>query len=143
MRIRPVELEDAPAVAELLGQLGYPTSDAEARARLAELRATGSEHCVLVAVEPDDRVVGWIQVSAVLSLETGPFGEIRGLVVLESERGRGVGVELVAAGEGWVRARGLDVVRVRSNVVRERTHRFYERLGYEGLKSQRVFLRRL
>jgi len=30
---------------------------------------------------------------------------------------------------------------VRSNVVRERTHRFYERLGFERIKSQVVFAR--
>ena len=34
-------------------------------------------------------------------------------------------------------------LRVRSNVVRERTHRFYERLGFARLKTQVAFARPL
>jgi catechol 2,3-dioxygenase-like lactoylglutathione lyase family enzyme len=35
---------------------------------------------------------------------------------------------------------GCEMMRVRSNVIRERAHRFYtERLGYEVVKQQMVF----
>ena len=35
--------------------------------------------------------------------------------------------------------RGLSRMRVRSNSLRERTHAFYERLGYRVTKSQKAF----
>ena len=41
--------------------------------------------------------------------------------------------------EEWAARHGCPRVRVRSNVIRERTHRFYERLGYRAVKSQKVF----
>lgn len=169
--IRAARESDAGEVSVLLGQLGYPTDVAETRRRLGLLDVGGREragdaddvfvaarfgggddvssaagardrHLVLVA-ERAGRVVGWIQLSTVLALESGAFGEIRGLVVHEEERGRGVGSALVGAGERWAGRLGLLEVRVRSNVVRERTHAFYERLGYARLKSQVVFKRRL
>jgi len=59
--------------------------------------------------------------------------------VAEAQRSGGVGAALVAAAEEWARVKLCARIRVRSNVVRERTHRFYERLGYRVVKSQKVF----
>ena len=52
------------------------------------------------------------------------------LVVDESRRGLGIGAALVDAALDWAAGQGFDTLRVRSNVVRERTHAFYERLGF-------------
>jgi GNAT superfamily N-acetyltransferase len=84
-------------------------------------------------------VEGWIQVSLPRIFETTLQAEIAGLIVDESARGVGLGRELVAAAEAWARARGCRVIRVRSNVVRERARAFYEREGFVVLKTQRVF----
>ena len=43
----------------------------------------------------------------------------------------------------WARARGCAALRVRSNVVRERAHRFYRRAGFETIKTQHVFEKRI
>ena len=40
-------------------------------------------------------------------------------------------------------ARGLPEVSVRSNVVREESHPFYERLGYTRAKTQHVYRKAL
>ena len=40
--------------------------------------------------------------------------------------------------ERWAEARGCSAIMVRSNVVRERAHAFYQRLGFEVIKTQRV-----
>jgi GNAT superfamily N-acetyltransferase len=45
----------------------------------------------------------------------------------------------VSAAETWAAKRGAKRLRVRSNVMRERAHRFYERLGYTITKRQAVF----
>jgi GNAT superfamily N-acetyltransferase len=136
-RVRRAMREDNDAIAALAGQLGYPTSAAEMQLRLEPLLAVDRE-AVFVAVE-DDVVIGWIQVGITMSVESGDFAEIRGLVIDEAHRSRGAGAQLVDAAEAWGRARGLSRMRVRSNILRERTHRFYERHGYTVRKTQKAF----
>jgi GNAT superfamily N-acetyltransferase len=54
-----------------------------------------------------------------------------------------VGRRLVERGEAWAREKGLNTIGVHSNVVRERAHSFYLRLGYAVTKSQKVFRKSL
>jgi GNAT superfamily N-acetyltransferase len=133
---------DEAAAAELAGQLGYPTTAAQVGERLR--RAAGQpDAALLVAEAAAGRVVGWAHAFGVYLLESEPYAELGGLVVDERERGRGVGRALLAAVEGWAREGGFASVRLRSNVVRERAHAFYERLGYERVKTQHCFRREL
>jgi GNAT superfamily N-acetyltransferase len=46
---------------------------------------------------------------------------------------------LTAAAEKRAAASGCTTIRLRSNVIRGDAHRFYERLGYERLKTQYAF----
>jgi len=128
---------DAEAAAALSGELGYPADAASVRARFAMLDGR-PEHGLLVA-EDAGAVVGWVHVHDGWTLESGRMAELLGLVVGEARRGAGVGRALVAEAERWAAARGCTRLRVRSNVTRERTHRFYEGLGYRRVKSQQVF----
>ena len=137
MTVRPATMQDAARIAALAGQLGYPSTASEIAGRMRDLAAEGNT-AVFVA-EGDGIVTGWIAVGSHLSLESGPFAEIAGLVVDESHRGGRVGEALVAAAEAWAGARGYLRMRVRSNVVRERAHAFYRRLGYGLVKRQAVF----
>jgi GNAT superfamily N-acetyltransferase len=45
----------------------------------------------------------------------------------------------VAKAEAWARARGCPSLTVRSNVVREHAHPFYESLGFARIKTQHVY----
>jgi GNAT superfamily N-acetyltransferase len=135
--IRPALAGDATALAELSTQLGYAVGATEIGERLARVRAQRMGE-VFVA-EIDGRVVGWTHVVPRLQLEDPAHAELAGLVVAEGVRGEGVGAALLAAAEGWARAQGFALLRVRSNVVRERAHRFYERAGYCRVKQQAVF----
>ena len=135
--MRVATIDDLPLITSLAGELGYPASAEEMVPRLTALLATPETDAVFVTD------AGWIHVALVKSLESAPFAEIRGLVVAETRRGRGLGAELVAAAEEWARTRGVARIRVRSNVKRERTHAFYERLGYDTTKSQKVFDKKL
>lgn len=137
MTIRVATLDDAPAIAGLVVQLGYAATVASARTRLVRL-LDRADHAVLVAVEAN-RAIGFIHVCVVETVENEPYAEIRGLVVDEAHRSRGVGRQLVAAAEQWTTERALQRVRVRSNVKRERTRKFYERDRYEVTKVQNVF----
>jgi len=138
IKIRPARIEDVAAVASLNGELGYPTTAEQMHPRVESILALPNEHALLVATV-DDAVAAWIQVSLVATIESGTFAEIRGLVVHAPHRSLGIGALLVAAAESWALAQGTTRIRVRSNVVRERTHAFYERLGYGVKKEQKVF----
>ncbi len=136
--IRPAGPDDAPTIARLSTQLGYPQSELDARRALQAVRAEASGE-VFVATEDGGEVVGWIHVLLAPRLESGTYAEIGGLVVLEALRGRGIGTRLVEAAEAWAAARGAPTIRVRSNVVREDAHRFYTTRGYDVIKTQAVF----
>lgn len=135
--VRDATDADVDAITSLAIELGYPNTREEIAPRLAALRASSSD-AVFVA-EVGGAVVGWIHVGFALALSSAPCGEIHGLVVTDAQRSRNIGSVLVEAAEAWVRERGLHRIRVRSNVTRERTHRFYQQRGYQVKKSQKVF----
>lgn len=139
--IRPAQPGDAATLTDLTEQLGYPASVHAIAARLANLLGL-PEHALFVATA-DDQVRGWVHVFKAHRLETDDCAEIGGLVVDTAWRGQGVGKSLMAAAETWARSLALTKVRVRSNIVREGAHRFYERLGYASLKRSTVFTRSL
>lgn len=141
--VRAARDGDVEALASLSAQLGYPTPLDEMHARYSRVRAATAGE-IFVAVRTDDaRVVGWTHVVPRLQLEDASYAELAGLVVDESVRSVGVGAALLTAAEGWARAQGFATMRVRSNVIRERAHRFYEREGYERIKAQAVFRKTL
>jgi len=136
--IRPACSDDAAALAELSTQLGYPAAADTLNQRLARVRDQGAGE-VFVAADAQGRVLGWTHVVPRLHLEESPFAELAGLVVADGARGAGVGAALLSAAEQWARGHGFAQFRVRSNVVRERAHRFYMREGYVERKRQVVF----
>jgi GNAT superfamily N-acetyltransferase len=139
--IRDARVSDAASLARLATQLGYPTTEAEAGRRAADVLGRPG-HRVLVA-EDGGEVVGWIHVAPGLSLESDPSAEVAGLVVDEAFRGVGIGARLLVEAEAWAAREGYGLMRVRSNVKRNRARRFYERAGFTVTKRQRNFEKRL
>jgi len=81
-----------------------------------------------------------VTASQVIFTPSGRRGRFEpGTTVLDAARSLGVGARLLAAAEAWSRDAGFARMRVRSNVVRERAHRFYVREGYVERKRQVVF----
>lgn len=139
---RDARPSDAEALANLTTQLGYPVTVAELAERLASLDTR--DGAVIVAEMRDDRdaarVVGWVHVR-ILVLLTGAHAEIDGLVVDEEYRGQRIGEDLLSRAEQWAVERGQQRIYVRSNVIRERAHRFYEGLDYERVKTSYTFVK--
>ncbi|MEV0950805.1 GNAT family N-acetyltransferase [Promicromonospora sp. NPDC050249] len=140
MHIRRALPVDAPAIAPLLGQLGYPSTAEDVAARFARL--AGSENDVAwLAVDP-----GGDDAEAVIGFGAGhlfwpyeldaPLAELTALVVAESNRGTGAGRALVTTFEEWATAAGAVRATVSSAVRRTGAHAFYERLGYEQLSKK-------
>ncbi len=138
LKIRRAKPGDAPRIAELSGQLGYPATASQIRQRLRAIRPA-AQHAVFVAERKDVGVVGWLHVSKEPLLEVEMRAEVNGLVVSEGHRSLGAGAWLLDAAEDWARKHGCKSMSVRSNVIRERAHQFYERNGYEHYKTQKSF----
>lgn len=140
--IRAATSSDADELAKLSGQLGYP---ADVATVLRRLDGVVAHHAgvVLVAVDPQGGLGGFAHVEPRRLLIAEPFAELAALVVSETARGQRVGSALLAAAEGWAREQGFATMRVRSNILRERAHRFYLREGYVERKRQAVFVKAL
>lgn len=140
--VRPAAAADAPEVAALCGQFGYPATSEAISRRLAAI-AGDAGAAVLVAEARDGAIVGWVHVRTLQPLQRDACAEIGGLVVDAAWRRRGIGGHLMAAAEDWARRRGASVLRLRSNVVRDDAHAFYRRLGFAGSKTSLLFTKTL
>ena len=130
IEVRPARDEDADAVAEQLGHLGYPAPAADMPARLARLRARG-EADTFVALA-GRRVVGLATVHARDVLHHArPVVQLTALVVSPDVRGRGVGRALVGVVERWAAERGADRLVLTTALHRAEAPAFYERLGFD------------
>jgi len=137
LKIRRARPGDVGRLAELAGELGYPTTAAEMKVRLRRVKPAAT-NAIFVA-DDGGEVIGWIHVSVSYLLEVPLRAEINGLVVSAATRSRGAGARLLEAAEAWARTKKCEGMSVRSNVIRERAHAFYERNGYEHYKTQKSF----
>ena len=140
--VRTARAEDAVALARLATELGYPSHAEQIRVRLEAL-SSRADHWVGVATDQAGEVLGWIHVGRSVTLESGEFAEILGLVVASGARRAGVGRRLARAAEEWTRSAGFGRITVRSNVLRPESHLFYPSLGYARVKSQHVYVKSL
>jgi ribosomal protein S18 acetylase RimI-like enzyme len=138
MKIRRARPSDAARIAELSGQLGYPTSTKQMTARLKQALREKTGAC-FVAETKEQGVVGWVHVSVTPLLEVERRAEVHGLVVDANVRSQGTGARLLGAAEAWARTMRCAGMSVRSNILRERAHGFYQRQGYEHYKTQKAF----
>jgi len=135
--IRSARQEDCRDIAHLCGQMGYPTAPEDVARRLRHILQF--EHGALFVAEIEGGVVGWIQVVTYPLPEMDLHAELGGLVVNEAHRGQGVGSALMVRAEEWARTQGCLEVRIRSNIIRKRAHKFYKQAGYESIKTQYTF----
>src|SRR2546421_5838726 len=105
LKIRRAKSVDAPQLAVLSGQLGYPATAAQMGKRLQGIKPA-SQHAVFVADSPEDGVIGCVHVSKQPLLEVEIRAEVNGLVVAEEQRSLGGGAMLLAAAEEGARIHG-------------------------------------
>lgn len=141
MVIRPMQTGDVDPVADLMTQLGYPSTPRDIARRFTTI--DGRDDQALLVADNGTAVVGWMHLGAQASLESDEWAEILGLVVAEGQRSRGIGAALVAAAEKWAAQHGYQMLRVRSRITRDRAHAFYERGGFERIKTQHCFQKRV
>ena len=136
--VRPARPGDFNAMAGLAQQLGYECTAKEIEERLSQMQDPNC-YAVFVAELAGGQIAGWVGAYLFRSVETGSWAEINGLVVEQSIRSHGIGRLLLDAAEEWGRRIGCDTMSVRSNLKRDRAHRFYESNGYRHVKTQKQF----
>lgn len=129
MQIREATDEDAAAVAVLITQLGYETTEGEMRRRLQRIGAD-AQYVTLVALE-QTKVVGFLGMVFGLYYEySGSYARIVALSVAPEMQGKGIGSNLVTAAENIARSRGALTCLVNSGNHRTEAHEFYEKRGF-------------
>jgi GNAT superfamily N-acetyltransferase len=129
--IRDAGKGDIQALADLMTELGYPTSAEEMGRRFEGILADPS-YDTLIAER-----AGEIAGMAGLHLERfyekdEPCARIMALVVGSEHRGLGIGRALISAAEDWARRRGAGDVMLTTHKRRADAHRFYRSVGYEA-----------
>ena len=127
--IREARPDDAAAIADLLGQLGYPSDAGRVERRIERMLAAGD---TVVVAEVDAEVVGLANLHVSPSIEyDAPAGKLGALVVDDAHRGAGVGRALVEAMETRAREQGCAVFFLTTAERRSGAHEFYEAVGLE------------
>lgn len=140
IKIRYAGLNDAHYIADLSAQLGYQSSLDDITFRLRQIFSL-SDHAVFVAVNEDNRVIGWIHVFSSPRIGSDSFCEIGGLIVDKSLRRHGVAEQLVEKAQIWASKKKSCGLRVRSRTERSEAKLFYKDIGFTILKDQSVFIK--
>jgi uncharacterized protein len=140
LQIRRAVPADAPVLARLMGDLGYPPSGPEeVQERLAAMSSRAD--MVLVACRDSQPLAfATLHVMRVMH-RPQPVGRLTALAVMEHVRGQGIGRALVEAAEATLAAAGCGLLEVTTHERRTDAHAFYERLGFE--RTSRRYARKL
>jgi GNAT superfamily N-acetyltransferase len=133
--IRDATFGDVLQMAALMGELGYPTSEAEMHTRFSAI-SSHSDYRTLVA-EINNVVIGLAGLSKGYYYEhNGGYVRILAFVVSTQIRGAGVGTILLKACETWARETGMDTILLNSGNREERqgAFKFYQKHGF-AIKS--------
>jgi len=128
--IRDATLADAAALASLMGELGYPTSEVEMKQRFETILADSGFKTFVAVV--GDQVCGTIGTLTQPSYEHNDWsGRIVALVVSKTMRRRGIARQLILEAEKDLARRNVRRITLTTRVTRLDAHKFYEQLGYE------------
>ena len=121
---------DSAAFAELLGELGYPTTTEQAAERIERIENDPST--LVIVAEVEGELAGFVALHVQNLVERDhPGCSVAGIVVGERFRRQGIGELLMAAVEYEARERGGRYLALNTAERRADAHAFYEALGYE------------
>ena len=140
--VRAAREHDAQQLAELCTQLGYESTPDQVRNRLRIIEQDSSRAIFVIELD-GGKIAGFIDLDVRCLAIKDVAAEVCGLVISHDSRGLGLGRVLLQKAEEWAAAKGATEVSVRSNVIRLEAHEFYRRCGYEVIKQQIAFRKRL
>lgn len=133
--IRHAALSDSAALAGLLGELGYPSTNAFVRNKLRRLYGKKGERVFVAARQ--GRVVGFTSCHIMpLMHQVYNLCRVTALIVAEDHRGGSIGGGLMHAVEQYAKRHKCNKVEVTSGEYRDEAHNFYQRLGYREVSRR-------
>jgi GNAT superfamily N-acetyltransferase len=131
LAIRDARPADAAAIADLLGELGYPAKAAPVQQRLERIAHDPSSK--LFVAEVSGKIAGLGGLHVLPLVEHDELGcMLTAMVVGAEHRRQGIGAELLGAVEREARSRGCSRLVLGSADQRADAHAFYESLGFEA-----------
>jgi GNAT superfamily N-acetyltransferase len=130
--VRRARFADAPALARLLTELGYPQDSEQAHAQLAAW--AGDPRGTVLVAESDGSPAGFVAAYATRHMERpGSFARVVALAVDPARQRSGLGRRLLAAVEGWATGLECHDIEITSSRHRDDAHAFYRALGFIDL----------
>lgn len=131
--------EAVPGDAHVLARLnavamGYDYPEERTAQKLAAILQDRRSRVFVAQLE--GKAVGYLHLEDYDLLYADNMKNIMGIAVDPDFRRRGIGRQLLAAGEAWAREQGAKGIRLSSGESRKEAHAFYRALGYEGSKLQ-------
>lgn len=142
--IRPLALTDVERLKIINEEnLGYVLELDKTRRQLTKLLADEQHILLGFADDQTDILLGYIhaQIYETLYADTGL--NVLGLAVDASVQGQGIGRKLLSDLEKRAKDMGLAFIRLNSGSHRHLAHQFYSKLGYDGQKTQKRFIKYL
>ena len=146
--VRRATRDDLPCIVAMLHDDGLgkrredPSLPLDARYVAAFERLDGDEDHLMLVLQQDDLVVGYLQLSFIPGLSRRGMlrGHIEAVRIAGDRRGQGLGTMLLDHAIDECRRRDCGLVQLTSDKQRTDARRFYERLGFvaahEGFKLQ-------
>ena len=141
INVRAASRDDCSGITHLTNQPGYPSTE-EKICEIMDLVLSHKDHQVFIA-EIENSIVGYIHLIQSMRIGSNPFVEIAAFIIDESSRGGGVGSSLIEKSQKWATGKGLADIRIRSNIIRQEAHKFFQNRGFQNIKTQEVFLKRI
>lgn len=132
INIRPYSILDIESLAELMTDLGTPTSIDDMKRRMELIESTAGSFTFVVT--KDDIVVGMIGLRMQSSYVSNELKtQISALVTKKEYQGQGIGKSLLKYVENLIHSKGSNSIYLTSAIKEERlnAHEFYKKLGYE------------
>ena len=141
--IRTVQVKDAGQIRDLCHQaLGYDSTLEKVAAQIDKFNSPDSGHfCFVYEEDQTGNILGYVEAEVYESLYSDAGLNILGLAVFPSAQGRGIGRQLMERVEDLAKSKHYAFIRLNSASHRKEAHVFYERIGYEGNKTQKRFLK--
>ena len=141
--IRSVQVKDAGQIRDLCHQaLGYDSTLETVATQIEKFNLPDSDHfCFVCEEDQTGHILGYVEAEVYESLYSDAGLNILGLAVFPSAQGRGIGRQLMERVEELAKSKHYAFIRLNSASHRKEAHVFYERIGYEGNKTQKRFLK--
>ena len=141
--IRTVQVKDAGQIRDLCHQaLEYDSTLEKVAAQIDKFNEPDSGHfCFVYEDDQTGNILGYVEAEAYESIYSDPGLNVLGLAVFPSAQGCGIGRQLMERIEALAQKHNYAFIRLSFASHRKEAHVFYERIGYEGNRTQKRFLK--